>query len=757
MHSPRKSVRSAVHRAGPWVVLAISVGYGLYVLRAETTVVAYLNDEAFHLGMVKFATSLLRAGRNPLSAWYPLLNLGSPEFLHYQSLPAIVTGAAGIVIGPTRAFAWSNYLLLASWPISMFFGARLLGWSRWTAAAVACASPLIVSASGVGYEYGSYLWVGFGVWTQLWAMWTLPLALGFSWQAITNRRHLVAAVVFTSLTVALHYETGYLAGGGIVVLALAGGLGSAYWRRIGRAAVLGALALGAAAWVLVPVITEGHYAARNEFLQHTVDADSFGARRILSWLVTGQLFDKGRFPVLTILLAIGLVACLVRFRRDERCRVLVLLWVVYLVAFFGRPTLGPVINLLPGSRDLFLRRFVCGFDLASLMLVGVGGIELARIGARVAARVLPRIDAALVAICAVVVGLALLSPAWTDVAKYTALDTRDIKFQASADSVQGAQVSSLVRVAEALGGGRIYSGLLTNWGARFLAGYVPVYQYLADTEVDSIGFTLRTASLMSDAEPYFDDTNPGDYALFGVRYLLIPSTMTPPVPAELLLTDGAYALWTLPRIHYVQVVDTVGSIVENRTDIGAISSSFIASRAPSQGRYLTVAYEGAPPAPPTLAGSLEPKGPAGTVVSEQADLARGSVTVTVDARRTAVVLLSASYDPGWKVTVDGKPAATEIIVPAMPGVRVTAGVHVVRFTYVGYQHYWELFVLYGVSIVAAAGVSTRWRRRRRDEQVHPAAGEAVLAVEPRPGPNETETVVRNKKAHKRKRRSSWWR
>jgi hypothetical protein len=233
--------------------------------------------------------------------------------------------------------------------------------------------------------------------------------------------------------------------------------------------------------------------------------------------------------------------------------------------------------------------------------------------------------------------------------------------------------------------------------------------------------------------------------------------MTPPVAAQLLITEGEYALWTLPRIHYVQVVDTVGSIVENRTDIGAISSSFIASRAPGQGRYLSVAYEGARAAPPTLAGAVQPSGPAGTVVSEQADLNRGTVTVTVDARRTAVVLLSASYDPGWRVTVDGKASAAEIIVPAMPGVRVAAGLHVVRFTYVGYQHYWELFVLSGASVVAAAGVSVRWRRRLRDEQVSSAARRAVLVVGQAGGPPEPAPVVRSKRAHKRQRKSIWWR
>lgn len=691
-------------------MLAVSVGFGLYVLRAETSVVSYLNDEAFHRGMVQLASSLLRTGHDPLSAWYPLLNLGSPEFLHYQGLPAIITGAVGIVVGVPHAFAWSSYLLLATWPISTFFGARLLGWSRWTAAAVACASPLIMSAAGHGYSYGSYLWIGFGLWTQLWAMWTLPLAIGFSWQAITKRHHLVAAVVLTALTVAFHYETGYLVAGAIVVLGLCGAWGSSLRRIAANTALLALLCAAAAAWVIVPVVSAGRYAARNEFLQNTVDANSFGARRILSWLWTGQLLDKGRLPVLTVLLAIGLGSCLVRFRHDERCRVLVVLWVVYLVAFFGRPTLGPVIDLLPGSRDLFLRRFVCGVDLANLLLVGAGAAELARSVARLVARVLPRVDRAFITTTACAVGIGVLAPAWIQVARYTTHDARDITVQTRWDATQGSEVNSLLRVVQARGGGRVYAGLLTNWGKNFLVGYVPVYEYLADQEVDSVGFTLRTASLMSDAEPYFDETNLGDYALFGVRFLLLPEGMSPPVPAQLLSRSGPYALWMLPEVHYIQVVDTDGSITENRTDIGAKSSAFLASPAPGEGRYLTVAYGGAAPAPPTLTAGEIAHGGAGTVLSEHADLERGTVTATIDARRSAVVLLSVSYDPGWQVTVDGRPGSTEVVVPAMPGVRVPAGVHVVRFSYVGYQDYWALLLVAAASLFTAAAVSLRWRR-----------------------------------------------
>ena len=39
------------------------------------------------------AKSGLGAGHLPLTNWFPFLGEGSPQFLHYQSLPAILTGA----------------------------------------------------------------------------------------------------------------------------------------------------------------------------------------------------------------------------------------------------------------------------------------------------------------------------------------------------------------------------------------------------------------------------------------------------------------------------------------------------------------------------------------------------------------------------------------------------------------------------------------------------------------------------------------
>src|SRR5262249_19855062 len=165
-------------RWAPLALVGLACGFGLVVLRGETLKAVNLNDAAFHLQMVRWASGQISEGRVPFNGWYPYLSLGSSHFHHYQSLSHTLTAYVSLLIGagdqPT--YLWFVYLLLALWPISVFAGARLLGWGGWPSAAAAAVSPLLVSASGYGYEHGSYTFQGYGVYSQLWAMWMLPLA-----------------------------------------------------------------------------------------------------------------------------------------------------------------------------------------------------------------------------------------------------------------------------------------------------------------------------------------------------------------------------------------------------------------------------------------------------------------------------------------------------------------------------------------------------------------------------------------------------
>ena len=59
--------------------------------------------------------------------WYANLSLGSPYFVQYQSASAVLTGCSASVSARATAFAWTLYLLLALWPLCVYWTRRLLG------------------------------------------------------------------------------------------------------------------------------------------------------------------------------------------------------------------------------------------------------------------------------------------------------------------------------------------------------------------------------------------------------------------------------------------------------------------------------------------------------------------------------------------------------------------------------------------------------------------------------------------------------
>ena len=136
---------------------------------------------------------------------------------------------------------------------------------------------------------------------------------------------------------------------------------------------MGLGALATSAWMLIPLLTDAKWMTQDEFSRGTFYYDSFGARRVLGWLVTGRIFDNHRFPVVSVLALIGLAVCVWRFRRTETARAIPAVGLLSMLLFFGRPTLGAVIDLLPGATDLFLRRYVTGVHLAGIYLAGIGG------------------------------------------------------------------------------------------------------------------------------------------------------------------------------------------------------------------------------------------------------------------------------------------------------------------------------------------------------------------------------------------------
>jgi hypothetical protein len=699
----------------PWLLVAAAVGWNLVSLQALTLRVAYLDDSSLHEQMVRFAAAQLRAGHLPLTSWFPFLGEGSPQFLHYQSLPATLTGALGLLLGPDVAFRWTLYLLLSLWPISVYLSARAFGAGRPAAAASAAMAPFLVSATGVGYEQHAYMWTGFGVWTQLWASWTLPLAWGWSWRAIRDGRGYVGAVLLTALTVALHFETGYLALSVLLVWPLVGG--RPLVARLRRAAVLLGGSLLASAWVIVPLVAQRRWAAVNEPLQSSGLVNGYGARLVLGWLVSGQLLDHGRLPVVTVFAALGFGLAWLAWSSDADARALLAAFAVCLLLAFGRTTFGSLMEAIPGSADLFFRRFMMGVQLAALLLAGRGAAWLVTGCVRLLEGRVSRWPPGLSPAAILVAAIAVLAPAWLQLGAYDRHDGAAIAAQRRADDTEGADVDRLIAVIEGDGGGRTYAGMPSNWGQDFTVGTVPVFKYLESRDVDEVGYTLRTASLMADPEYFFDDRDPSDYRLFGIRYLILPARDQPPVRAQLAMRAGPYWLWTINGTGYVQAGQIVGEISANRTNVGARSVRLLRSGLAADGAYLGVRYGvdggGEGRLPTVRSQSL-----AGTVSAERADLDDGDAAATVRMRRPGVVVLSASYDPGWTATVNGRRQPTRMVAPALVAVDVPAGTDHVVFRFHGYGDYPELLALSGLTLamVAVTPLCVRRVSRRHAKQ-----------------------------------------
>jgi len=710
---------SWVWRFGPWILVGLAVAWGLWELRPELRAVPYLDDSSIHQQMVRFAASRISDGHLPLTSWFPYLGLGSPQFLHYQSLPSMTAGLVGSFTNPDAVFRWSLYLLLALWPISVYWSGRLFRLSRWTAASAAAVAPFLASAAGIGYETKAYVWVGYGVWTQLWASWTLPLAWGFTYRALKSFRYALPAVLFIMVTVALHYETGYLAFVPLVVWPFV--VWSDLLRRLARAVALGAAALLASAWIIVPLLAQSHWAARNQVLEGTGLENGYGARQMLAWLFTGQIYDSGRSVwVITFLVAVGLGYSVARWRTFVAGRALVVIWVVTLLMSFGRTTFGEFYKVLPGSSDIFIRRFQMGVHLSGIMLAGIGLVFVGRVALDLTVRLFPEQERGWISQPGgrgIVAGLCIVSlfivlvPAWSSLDSYDAHNGGNIGLQAEADTQQGPEIDQLLAYVRAHPRGRVYAGQPTNWGNTFTVGAVPVFKYLESKDIDEVGYTLRTASLMTDPEYFFDDTNPGDYPLFGIGYLIMPEGMLLPVPADKVMCTGPYCLWSIPDAGYIHVYDTTGVLHATRADVGTQSRALLDSRLLAARQDLTVAFNGGEAATPTAPEGSHVTGSPGRVLLQSANLANGTARAVVHTNRKATVVLSVSYDPGWHATVNGHPAPTVMVAPALVGVVVGAGAHTVTFDYGGYGSYAALFVLALVVLVALA-IGTVWGRRR---------------------------------------------
>ena len=145
-----------------------------------------------------------------------------------------------------------------------------------------------------------------------------------------------------------------------------------------------------------------------------------------------------------------------------------------------------------------------------------------------------------------------------------------------------------------------------------------------------------------------------DVHLLGIRYLIVPSVLDPPLPARAIASDRGFTLYEIDGWQPMASVVARSTLeVSNRQELGTI-----------------------------VRPEFDPAVPASGTVLSYREESPEDIRVTVEADRPSMLLVRNVFDPGWVAQIDGGPS--QRVEPAdylIQGVPIPRGRHEVRLTY----------------------------------------------------------------------------
>ena len=238
--------------AAPMVVTFVTL------LPEITIPIPNLNDDAFQFLLIQRMDEALRIGGNPLDVWVPQLELGFPLATFYQHFPHLVVVLLDrLTLGVVDLFTMFNAVRLALFvglPLTVYWSMRRMGFSIVASAVAAAASPLLSGAFRYGFEYDSYIWRGFGMFTQAWAMHLSFIALACIYRVVNRGTGYVLAIVALSVLLMSHLIYAYMMAITVVLVVIVGARRATIVPRLARMAIVGVVVLAVTSYQWLPFI-----------------------------------------------------------------------------------------------------------------------------------------------------------------------------------------------------------------------------------------------------------------------------------------------------------------------------------------------------------------------------------------------------------------------------------------------------------------------------------------------------------------------
>ncbi len=342
------------------------------------------DDLSIHLSEIAQLSRAIAGG--DLQLWNPGGNLGFPSGYYYQVLPQLGPALAHVAlpfVPLLLLFKLAIIVPLALTPLACVRALRVVGVGRVHALGGGLAVGCVLGASQWGLGTDSVFVTG--LYTQAWAMLFYPLALahGARWLLVgaTPGR----AVGYAVLTGLCHPFVAFCLAPALALVpwwAARGGGGRVVVRALGRAALLLGLVLVATAFFWLPILW--HHDSFGGFPARLPSEAGIAPGTFMWWLVNGWFLDAQRPPVMSVALALVVVAALLALarglRRGDGLRwparwTVPALLLAQGVLFGGLVMLGPLVGKV--KDDLIAAvRFLAPMQLALAAAAGIGVVEL---------------------------------------------------------------------------------------------------------------------------------------------------------------------------------------------------------------------------------------------------------------------------------------------------------------------------------------------------------------------------------------------
>ncbi|MGB6564305.1 MAG: hypothetical protein WBE69_17035 [Candidatus Binataceae bacterium] len=686
---PGPTARNATaHRPYPeaagLVMLALALLFNALLLAPEARIERVpVNDLPFQIEASQRLGESIAHGEPFLDPWVSQWSLGFPLWRIYQPL-AHLAAAAVIALcrpfaAPAASFAAFYYLLLVLVPASTYLGARLMGLNP-LAAGLASILILAPNEGGdfgrYGLSYGAYVWRGSGLFTELFAFDLMLPALGLVARAIDSGRRQTGAALGLALTTLSHIFFGYIAFVSTAIWALITPSDSRS-QRVARAVSIAARAMLLLAWFVVPMMLAGGEVNRSRW-DPAYKFDSYGAPVILRELFSGGLFDFGRAPVLSLMVALGVLTAAFNL-RDVLARRLLVLTTIWLGLFFGRETWGHLLGLAGIPSQFHLHRLEAAFELFAILLAA-WGLERA-----IAASM--RAPAFVTIVAGVVLGAAILLLAmdraqflrvnamWGE-ANLTAYQSERVDLEAALNDVRAILTKRP---------GRVSTGSAADWGASFKIGFANVYSFVTRAGFDEATQLYHTISLTSDYMVLHDENQAAQEDFLGIRAVVAPVTTKVPSYFRRRSVHGRIAVYETSIEGYFGLVDIGASYDGPPATWFDPISRWLPSWMLRAGEVVAV-NSGIFPGVPVIgrwqglpAPSIQYITPRGHILLESK--AGETYRATIDVLRPCYGFIKITYFPGLVARIDGKRERLIRVFPDFGAFALTPGRHEVEVRY----------------------------------------------------------------------------